>query len=332
MQFDQLRRRYFITLLGGAVVAWPLAARAQQSAMPVVGFLNNTTPETSQPFVTAFRRGLGQAGYIEGRNVEIDYRWGRNQSDRLPDLVRGLVQRPVAVIVASGGDQAMRAAQAATSTIPIVATIGNDPVETGLVRSLNRPEGNLTGVSVFAVALVAKRLELARELAPNAPAIAFLADPNNPNSKLDTREIEDAAQTLDQKVVILSAGTEDECDAAFAGLAQHRAGALIVESDPFFNGIVVRLVILAARHAIPVVFPRREFADAGGLLSYGTSLTEAYRQIGIYTGRVLKGTKPAELPILLPSRYELVLNLKTAKALGITTPTSILLRADEVIE
>jgi putative ABC transport system substrate-binding protein len=326
-----IRRRELIAALGSAA-AWPLAARAQQSSTPVIGFLNNTTPETYEPFVASFRRGLGQAGYVEGQNVTIEFRWGRNESNRLPNLAKELVQRAVTVIVASGGDQAVRAAQAATQTIPIVATIGSDPVETGFVRSLNRPEGNITGVSVFAVQLVAKRLELAREFAPNAVTIGFLANPNNSNYKIDIREIDEAAKTLGQKVLILDAGTENECDAAFAELTQHQIGALIVQSDPFFNEIKVHLVVSAARRSIPVVFPRREFTVAGGLLSYGTSLTEAYRQVGIYTGRILKGAKPTELPILLPSRYELVLNLKTAKALGIAVPTSVLVRADEVIE
>jgi ABC-type uncharacterized transport system substrate-binding protein len=327
-----MRRRAFIAALGSAAAMWPLAARAQQPALPVIGFLNNATPETYAPFIAAFRRGLGQVGYIEGQNVAIEYRWGRNQSERLPDFAKELVQRAVTVIVASGGEKTVLAAQAATRTIPIVATIGSDPVEAGFVRSLNRPEGNLTAVSVFAVQLVAKRLELARELAPDAVAIGFLANPNNANYKMDKREIEEAARTLGQKIVILHAGTEDECDAAFADLAKHQVGALIVESDPFYNEITVRLVVLAARRSVPVVFARREFAVAGGLLSYGTSLTAAYRQLGIYTGRILKGSKPADLPVLLPSRYELVLNLKTAKALGITVPTAILVRADEVIE
>ena len=331
MQFDQLKRREFLSLLGGAAV-WPLGARAQPSVLPVIGFLNNTTPETYAPFVAAFRRGLGQVGYVEGQSVAIEYRWGRNQSERLPDFAKQLVQRAVTVIVACGGEKTVVAAQAATRTIPIVATIGSDPVEAGYVRSLNRPEGNLTAVSVFAVPLVAKRLELARELAPQSVAIGFLANPNNANYKMDKRKIEEAARTLGHKVVILNAGTEDECDAAFADLATHQVGALIVESDPFFNEITVHLVVLAARRSVPVVFARREFAVAGGLLSYGTSLTEAYRQLGIYTGRILSGSKPSDLPILLPSRYELVLNLKTAKALGITVPTAILVRADEVIE
>jgi putative ABC transport system substrate-binding protein len=326
-----MKRREFIALLGGAA-AWPLAARAQQPALPVIGFLNNATPESYAPFVAAFRRGLGQVGYYEGRNVTIDYRWGHNQSQTLPELAQNLVRHGVTVIVASGGDQTIRAAKQATVTIPIVATIGSDPVESGLVHSLNRPEGNITGISVFAVQLVPKRLELARELSGKDATIGFLANANNPNSKIDRREVEEAGSTLGQAVAIIYAGTEAECDAAFAVVAQRRLGALIVESDPFFIGVTTRLVTLAARHAVPVIFPRREFTEAGGLLSYGSSLTEAYRQVGIYAGRILKGAKPAELPIVLPSRFELVVNLKTARALGIELPTAILLRADEVIE
>jgi putative tryptophan/tyrosine transport system substrate-binding protein len=273
-----------------------------------------------------------QGGFVEGKNVAIDFRWGHNQSDRLPELANELVKRGVVAIVVSGGEQAIRAVKAATATIPIIATIGSDPVESGLVRSLNRPEGNLTGISVFATQLVAKRLELVRELVPNGGAIAFLVNPTNPNSKIDKRELEEASKTIGQQGVILNAANASECEAAFDGLVQRQASALIVESDPFFNEITVRLVALAASHAVPVIFPRREFATAGGLMSYGTSLVEAYRQVGLYTARILKGAKPTDLPIMLPTRFELVVNLITAKTLGITMPTSILLRADEVIE
>ena len=327
-----MKRREFITLLGGAAAAWPLVARAQQPALPVIGFLHNQSLEAYRPFVAAFRQGLRQSGFVEGQNVRIEYRWGYNDGSRLPNLAAELVRLPVAVLVAAGGDPAIFAAKAASSEIPMVMTIGNDPVETGLVQSLNRPGGNITGVSVFAVQLVAKRLELARELGASPPAIAFLENPANPNSKIDSVEFEAAAQSLDQPTLIIEAGAESECDAVFATLAERRVGALIVQSDPFFNKITDRLVALAARHMVPVVYPRREFAAAGGLLSYGSSLGEAYRQVGIYTGRLLKGDKPSELPILLPTRFELVANLKTANALGITLPTSILLRADEVIE
>ena len=325
-----MKRREFITLLGGAA-AWPLAARAQQ-AMPAIGFLNNATPESYAPFVAAFRNGLRQVGFAEGQNVSIEFRWGRNQSARLSDLAAELVRLPVAVMVTSGGDQAVQAGRAATSIIPIVATIGNDPVDSGLVASLNRPGGNITGVSVFAVQLVAKRLQMARELVPDGSEIAFLVNPTNPNSAIDRKELGEAAGTLGQRFAVLEAASAEECDAAFAHLARQRAGALIVESDPYFNGLVERFVALARQHSVAVIYPRREFTTAGGLMSYGTSLTEAYRQVGIYAGRILKGDKASELPILLPSRFELVVNLKAATALGLTVPTSILLRADEVIE
>jgi len=325
-------RRQLITLLGGAAATWPLAARAQQQAMPVIGFLNNQSLAAYSRFVAAFRQGLRQIGYVENQNVLIQYGWGQNDSSRLPALAAELVRVPAAVLVASGGDPAISAAKAATTTIPIVATIGNDPVETGLVQSLNRPGGNLTGVSVFAVQLVAKRLELAHELVPKSAVVGFLANPGNPNSKIDTAEIDQAARTLGHEAVILEAATESECEAVFISLRQRQVAALIVESDPFFNKLTDRLVALAQRHSIPVVYPRREFTSAGGLMSYGSSLTEAYRQVGIYVGRILKGDKPSDLPILLPSKFELVVNLKTANSFGLTMPTSILLRADEVIE
>jgi len=326
-----MRRREFVKLIASLAAVWPIATLAQDR-VPIVGFLNNTTPETYAPFVAAFRKGLGQAGYIEGQNIAIDYRWGHNGTISLPDLASGLVQRGVSVILASGGDQAIQAAKAATTTIPIVVLVGNDPVETGLVRSVKQPGGNITGVSVFAVQLVPKRLELARELAAKATAIAFLENPTNPNSKTDRNEIVAAAQKVGQHIATLDAATEKEADAAFANLAQRQIGAVILESDPFFNGIAKQLVELAARYSVPVIFPRREFAVAGGLMSYGSNLSEAYRQAGIYTGRILKGDKTADLPILFPTKFELVVNLKTAKALGIKVPTSILLLADEVIE
>jgi putative ABC transport system substrate-binding protein len=325
-----MRRREFITLLGGAA-AWPSAARAQQ-AIPVVGFLNNATPESYAPFVAAFRRGLGQAGFAEGQNVTVDYRWGRNQAGQLNEAAKDFVQRGVKVIVASGGNQAIDAARTATQEIPIVSTFGSDPVESGLVQSLSRPEGNLTGVSVFAVQLVPKQLQLARELAPNAQTIAFLENPNNPTAEIGRAEFEEAGRSLGQHVAIVDLVTEAGSEAAFASLIQNRTRAVIVQSDPFFNGLAARLVELAARFSLSAIFPRREFVVAGGLMSYGSSLTEVYRQIGIYTGRVLKGGKPSDLPILLPSKYELIVNLKTARASGVDVPTSILLRADEVIE
>ena len=267
-----MRRREFIALLISAT-AWPLATSAQER-VPVIGFLNNATPETYAPFVAAFRKGLGQAGYSEGQNVAIEYRWGHNGTSPLPDLANGLVQRGVSVIVASGGDQAIQAAKAATTTIPIVVLVGNDPVETGLVRSVKQPGGNITGISVFAV-------QLACELASNAKTIAFLENPTNPNSKADRNDIVAAAQKVGQDIATLAAATAKEADTAFASFAQRQIGAVVVESDPFFNSITKHLVELAARYSVPVIFPRREFAVAGGLISYGSNLSEAYRQAGI---------------------------------------------------
>jgi putative ABC transport system substrate-binding protein len=327
-----VKRRAFITLLGGAAVAWPLAARAQQPAMPVIGFLNKQSLESYGRYVDAFRQGLRQAGYVDGNNVVIQYRWGGNQSTRLPALAAELARLPVTVLVTSGGDDTVDAARSATTTIPIVTTIGYDPVNGGLVQSLNRPGGNVTGVSVFASDLVPKRVEIAHELAPNAPAIAFLVNPANPDSGLDKAKAEAAAKALGQRVVLLKGASENECDAAFESLAQHQAEVVIVESDPFFNTIRNRLVALARRYRALVVYPRRYFALAGGLISYGSSLTDAYRQLGIYTGRILKGDKASELPFLLPTKFEMVVNLKAATAFGITMPTSLLVRADEVIE
>ena len=327
-----MKRREFITLFGGAAAAWPLAARAQQPAMPVIGFLNSASPQTWAPFLAAFLQGLKQAGYVEGQNVAIEYRWAQNQNDRLSSLAAELIRHPVAVMVTSGGDHVIEAAKAAAATTPIVSTFGFDPVAHGLVASLNRPGGNITGVSVFSTVLVAKRLELLRELVPNVAIVAFLVNPTNPSAIADAKDILTAAQTLAQQVVILNAATERDCEAAFADLARRGAGALAIESDPFFNSVIEQLVALAKRHAVPVIYTRREFAAAGGLMSYGSSLTEAYRQLGIYTGQVLKGANPADLPILLPSRFELVINLTTAKALGIDVPLSLMIRADEMID
>src|SRR5262249_10249067 len=269
---DWMTRRKFVILLGVAAVAWPLRVSAQQSALPVIGFLNHVTPGGYGPFVAAFRNGLRQVGFVEGQNVSIQFRWGRNLSMQLPGLAAELVRIPVSVMVASGGDQAVQAAKEASTAIPIVATIGNDPVDSGLVASLNRPGGNITGVSVFAVQFVAKRLQMARELVPDGVTISFLTNPTNPNGAIDRAELAEAASTLGQQVAILEAASADECDAAFARLAAKGGGVLIVESDPYFNGIVDRLVTLAKRHSIAVIYPRREFAIAGGLMSYGTSL------------------------------------------------------------
>jgi putative ABC transport system substrate-binding protein len=326
-----MSRRQFMILLGGAA-AWPLAARAQQPTMPVIGFLNGLSPEVWAPFVNAFRRGLSEGGYDEGRNVAIEYRWAQNHSERLAGMAVELVRRPVAVIVASGGDQAVQAAKTATATIPIVSTIAFDPVESGLVASLNRPGGNITGVSLFSTALVAKRIELLHDIAPDASVIGFLANPTDPSAKADAQTAETAAQTVGQRVVVVNAATLSDCEAAFGSLASKGVGALLIQSDPFFNSIATQLVALARRHSIAVIYGRREFAAAGGLISYGSQLQSSYHQLGDYTARILNGAKPAELPILQPTTFELIVNLKVAKEMRITVPTSLLLRADELIE
>ena len=282
--------------------------------------------------MAAFRQGLSETGYVEGQNVAIEYRWAEGRYDRLPALAADLVGRKVDVIVTSGGDPAALAAKNATSTIPIVFTVGGDPVAAGLVASLARPGGNLTGVSILAVELMPKRLELLSELVPQARVIALLVNPNNPNAERIMRDVQEAARAKGVQLHILKAGTESEIDAAFASLVQLQAGALVVGADPFFNSRREQLVALAARHAVPAIYEWREFAAAGGLISYGASLTAAYRQVGIYAGKILKGAKPADLPVQQPTTFELVVNLKTAKALGLTVPPSILARADEVIE
>lgn len=328
----QMRRREFITVLGGVAAAWPLDASAAEQPMPVIGFISNGSSTAYAPFVEAFRQGLRQAGYIEGQNVFIQYRWGENDITKISDHVAQFVRLPANVIVTSGGDPVAREAKAATKDIPIVATCGSDPVETGLVTSIKRPGGNLTCVSVFSVQLVAKRLELAREIVGASEVIGFLSNPKNPNSNIDIREMEEAARGLGQSIVELHASDEIECDAAFASLAQQMAKALVISSDPYFNNVVEKLVALARRYAVPTIFPRREFSTAGGLVSYGSNLSDAYRQLGIYAARVLRGDKPADLPVVLPSRFDLIVNLKTAKSLGIELPTGILLRADEVLE
>jgi ABC-type uncharacterized transport system substrate-binding protein len=326
-----MRRREFITVLASAT-AWPLAAAAQQPAMPVVGYLNLAgSPESDTSRLTGLRRGLNQTGYVEGRNVVIEYRWAGNQADRMPALVVDLVQLPVTAIVAVGPRSAL-AAKAATTSIPIVFSVGADPVQFGLVASLNRPGGNLTGVNPLVGELGAKGLSLLHELVPSATAIGFLENPNNPVSELTTRDVLAAAPVVGVRVQILKASTDREIDAAFASLVQARIGALFVGNDFLFNSRMEQLTALAARYAIPTMYSLREFAVAGGLISYGTSLTENYRQVGLYTGRILKGEKPADLPIEQPTRFELVINLKTAKALGLEVPAKLLALADEVIE
>ncbi len=318
-------------LLGGAVTA-ARALRAQQNAMPVIGVLGAPSPGPFAPFVAAFHQGLSETGYVEGQNVAIEYRWAEGRYDRLPALAAELVGRKVDVIATLGGMPSVLAAKSSTSTIPVIFNVGSDPVELGLVASLAQPGGNLTGVPGMASELMAKRLELQLELVPQARAIALLVNPNNADTEGVIRAVREAARTKGVQLDILKAGTESEIDAAFTSLVQLRTGALVVGSDVLFNGQREQLVTLAARHAVPAIYDRREFDAAGGLISYGSSLTANYRQVGVYAGKVLKGAKPADLPIEQPTKFELVINLKTAKALGLTLPPSILARADEVIE
>jgi putative tryptophan/tyrosine transport system substrate-binding protein len=325
-----MRRREFIAGLGGAA-AWPLSARAQQR-LPLVGFLRNTSAADSAGLLAAFRKGLHEAGFVEGQTVAIEYRWAESRYDRLPRLAADLVGRSVAVIMASGNASAL-AAKAATATIPIVFAVGEDPIQIGLVTSLNQPEGNITGSSfLVAVTLVAKRLELIRELISKPAPIAFLTNPDNPNAGLELFEVQNTAQALGQKLLVLSVRSERDITATFAGLNQQNAGALIASADALWFGMRNQIVALAARSSIPAIYVSREFTNAGGLMSYGTSLTDSHRQAGVYVGQILKGAKPHDLPVLLPTKYELVINLKTAKALGLTVPPSLLARADEVIE
>jgi putative ABC transport system substrate-binding protein len=326
-----MRRRDFITLLGGAAAAWPLAASAQQTATPLIGFLSSRAPGESAGDIAGFRQGLEQTGYIEGGNVHIAFRWAEGQFARLPSLAAELVQARVAVIAAVGGAPSGLAAKAATATIPIV-TVASEPDKVGLVASLNRPGGNVTGVSPLSYELDAKRLELLHELVPTTATIAVLVNPNSPVAERQSKDIEAAARVLGLQIRILYAGTEREIDAAFASVVEHRAGALFVSTDAFFNMRGDRLVELAAERAIPTMYSYRASTVSGGLISYSASLAEAYRQAGIYTGRILKGEKPPDLPVMQPTKFDLVINRKTAKSLGLNIPATLLALADEVIE
>ena len=327
-----MRRRQFITFLGGAAVTFPLAGRAQQPAMPVIGFLSAASAQGYAAPLAAFRLGLREEGYSEGQNVTIEYRWAEDQLDRLPTLAADLVRRRVAVIVVAGGTSTALAAKAATTTIPIVFAIGGDPVQAGLVASLGRPGANVTGVAQLSQVLITKRLELAHELVPKAAVIAFLLNPNNPNAEIRVRDVQEAAHTIGQQLRILYAGSEQQFDTAFATLVQEGIGALVVQNDPLFTNGRERLVALATRHAVPATYEYREFVLAGGLLSYGASVADTYHHVAIYTGRILKGAKPGDLPVEQPSKFDLVINLKTANALGLAIPPTLLARADEVIE
>jgi len=328
-----MRRREFITLLGGTAAARPFAARAQQPAMPVIGFLYPTSPDTNADRLRGFRQGLKDTGYVEGENVAIEYRWAENQMDRLPPLAAELVRRQVAVIAATGGLDSALAAKTATTTIPIVFSVTEDPVRLGLVASLARPGGNMTGVNLVVGELTAKRLALLRELVPGAVRVAVLVNPaNTVNAETTLRDVEPAARAMGLQIKVLKASTSREVEAAFATFVRERPDALLVGGDPFFRARRVQLANLASHHSIPATYALRDYAEAGGLMSYGSNLTDSYRQIGHYVGRILKGEKPADLPVVQASKFELVINAQTARLLGLTVPPQLLATADEVIE
>jgi putative ABC transport system substrate-binding protein len=327
-----MRRRNFISLVGGLAVAWPIAAGAQQSAMPVVGFIDVGSPADSGAHVASFRQGLNDMGYFEGRNILIEYRWAEGRHDRYPELAADLIRQKVNVIATGANSSASLAVKAATSTIPIVFGVGEDPVKLGLVASLARPGGNATGINFFAAELTAKRLGLLREMVPGAARLAFLVNPANVTAESTVKDLEAAAPAFGGQIQIFDAGTIREIDAAFASLVRQRFDALFVGPDLFFSTRRVQLAIAAARHAVPTIFAQREYAEAGGLMSYGTNIADTYRQVGVYTGRILKGAKPADLPVVQSTKFELVINAQTARTLGLTVPDNLLATADEVIE
>jgi putative ABC transport system substrate-binding protein len=326
-----MRRRTFITLLGGAA-AWPLVARAQQTAMPVIGFLSSRSPEDSTHLIPAFAAGLAEGGYVEGQNLAIEFRWARGRYDLLPAMAAELVGRQVAVLTTAGGEPSALAAKRVTSTIPIVFGIGGDPVRLGLVESFSRPGGNATGVTLLTNLMEPKRLGLLRELVPGAPLIGVLLNPNFAQAPVQLQQIEEAARSIDQRITVANVRTDEELEAAFVAFANERVGALLVAADPYFDTRREQIVEFAARYRLPAIYQFREYAVAGGLLSYGVSITDAYRQYGVYTARILKGAKPADLPVLQPTKFETVINLKTAKALGVKISDNLLSLADEVIE
>jgi putative ABC transport system substrate-binding protein len=327
-----MRRRQFLGILGSAAAVWPLAARAQQPAMPVIGYLSARSPEDTAHLVEAFRRGLSEAGFVVGRNVTVEYGWALGQQNRLPGLAADLVRKPVTLLVATGGEAAALAARAATPTIPLAFIIGGDPVKLGLAASYSRPGGNATGISILTSTLEPKRLELLRELVPHASKIGALLDPNFPPYESQLRDVREAARALDLQVQELRASSDAEIDAAFETVAQQRIAAVTVAAGPFFDTRRDKVVALAARYMVPTMYHFREFTAAGGLMSYGVDARVTYRQIGVYAGGILKGEKPGELPILQPTKFELVINLKAAKALGLKVPLTLQVAADEVIE
>ena len=327
-----MRRREFIAFVGCTAAAWPLTARAEQSAMPVIGFLNSASPQPFANYVSGFRVGLKQTGYVDGQNVTIEFRWAEGHYDHLPEMAADLVRHKVAVLVSTGGTPSVMAAKAATATIPIVFTTGSDPVRLGFVTSLNRPGGNITGVNLFVAAMESKRLGLLRALIPGVGLIAVLLNPNRPDHAYELRGVQEPAAAIGQQIHILLASNVSDIDAAFATAVQLRASAMLIGSDPFFNSQRDKIVALAARHSIPAIYEQREYALAGGLMSYGTNLSDGYRQAGIYAGRILKGEKPGDLPVVQSTKFEFVINLKTAKALGIEVPPNLSAEADEIIE